>query len=179
MSRLAIKYKGTIAPEMMKEFGYKNVYQVPKVKKVVINMGIKEGATDIKFLDQATVELSRITGQRPVITRAKKAIAGFKIRKGSPIGLKVDLRRVRMYEFMDRFFNIACPRIRDFRGFSPRSFDKNNNYSVGIKEQIIFPEVEYDKIKKLQGMDITFVTTAATKEESQKLLEHFGMPFRK
>lgn len=179
LPRLLERYRSEVVPELMKEFAYKNPMQAPKVQKIVINMGVKEGQEDIKILDQIAIELSRITGQKPVVTRAKKSISAFKLREGSPIGLKVTLRRARMYEFMDRLFNVAMPRIRDFRGFLDRSFDQHGNFSIGLTEQTIFPEVEYDKIKKTQGMDITFVTTAENKQEGKKLLELLGFPFRK
>ncbi|MBU9889760.1 MAG: 50S ribosomal protein L5 [Candidatus Omnitrophica bacterium] len=177
--RLQDKYRLEVVPELIREFGYKNPMEAPKVEKIVINMGVKEGQEDIKILDQIAIELSRITGQRPVVTRAKKSISAFKLRQGSPIGLKVTLRRARMYEFMDRLFNVAMPRIRDFRGFLDRSFDQHGNLTIGLTEQTIFPEVEYDKLKKTQGMDITFVTTADNKQEGKKLLELLGFPFRK
>jgi len=177
--RLLELYRKEVLPALMKEFGYENPMQAPKLLKIVINMGVKEGQEDIKILDQIAIELSRITGQKPVITRAKKSISAFKLRQGSPIGLKVTLRRARMYEFMDRLFNIAMPRIRDFRGFSDRSFDQRGNYSIGLTEQTIFPEVEYDKMKKTQGMDITFVTTARDAKEGKRLLELLGFPFKK
>jgi len=164
---------------MMKEFNFENALAVPRVEKVVVNMGVKEAAADNKLLEQSVLELAQITGQRPVVTRAKKSISAFKLRQGSPIGLKVTLRKSRMYEFMDRLFNVACPRIRDFRGFPLTSFDGSANYSCGIQEQIIFPEVDYDKMKKIQGMDITFVTNTQNKGESKRLLELLGFPFRK
>jgi large subunit ribosomal protein L5 len=153
--------------------------EIPRLQKIVVNMGVKEGAVDIKILDQAALELGRITGQKPLVRRAKKSIAAFKLREGSPIGLKVTLRRARMYEFLDRLFNVAMPRIRDFRGYSEKSFDGRGNYTLGITEQIVFPEVEFDKIKKVQGMDVTFVTTAKTNEEGKRLLELLGLPFKK
>ena len=173
------KYRSEVVPVMMEEFQYQNVMEIPKLQKIVVNMGVKEGAQDIKILDQAAVELGRITGQKPVVARAKKSIAAFKLREGSPIGLKVTLRSSRMYEFLDRLFNIAMPRIRDFRGYSEKSFDGRGNYTLGITEQIIFPEVEFDKIKKVQGMDVTFVTTAKSDKEGKRLLELLGLPFRK
>ncbi len=179
LPRLLERYRNEVVPELMREFGYKNPMQAPKMDKVVINMGVKEGQEDIKILDQVAIELSRISGQKPLVTRAKKSISAFKLRQGSPIGLKVTLRRRRMYEFLDRLFNVAMPRIRDFRGFLDRSFDQRGNFSIGLTEQTIFPEVEYDKIKKTQGMDITFVTTAKNKQEGKKLLELLGFPFRK
>ena len=177
--RMLGQYRKEVLPVLMKEFGYKNPMQAPKLVKIVINMGVKEGQEDIKILDQLAEELSRFTGQKPVVTRAKKSISSFKLRQGSPIGLKVTLRRARMYEFVDRLFNVAMPRIRDFRGFSDRSFDQRGNFSIGLTEQTIFPEVEYDKMKKTQGMDITFVTTAGNRQEGRKLLELLGFPFRK
>ena len=177
--RLLELYRTQIVPTLAKEFHYGNPLAVPKVEKVVINMGVKEGAQDIKILEHLAQELAAISGQKPVITRAKKSISAFKLRQGLPIGLKVTLRKARMYEFMDRLFNVAMPRIRDFRGVSASSFDSSGNYSFGIQEQIIFPEVEYDKMKKLQGMDITFVVTTLKKEESKRLLELLGFPFRK
>ena len=177
--RLLAAYRKNVVPVMMKEFGHKNILAVPRMDKVVINMGIKEGAADIKILEHIAGELGQIAGQKPVITRAKKSISAFKLREGVPIGLKVTLRKSRMYEFLDRLFNVAIPRIRDFRGFSPASFDSSANYSFGIQEQIIFPEVEFDKMKKIQGMDITFVITTTKKEEAKKLLELLGFPFRK
>jgi len=163
----------------MQEFKYENVMQAPKLMKVVVNMGIKEGQQDIKILEQLALELGMITGQKPQVTRAKKSIANFKLRQGSPIGAKVTLRKARMYEFLDRLFNIAMPRIRDFRGFSDKSFDDRGNYSLGLQEQTIFPEVEFDKVKKTQGMDVTFVTTAENSKESKRLLELLGLPFTK
>ncbi len=177
--RLLKRYRDEVVPSMKKEFGYKNVMAIPRLEKVVVNMGIKEGSVDIKIIDNALEELAAITGQKPVITRAKKSISAFKLREGMPIGIKVTLRRNRMYEFLDRLINIAMPRIRDFRGFSDKSVDDHGNYSIGIQEQIIFPEVEFDKIKKVQGMDITFVTSSNSKEHSKKLLEWLGFPFKK
>ncbi len=177
LPKLLERYRAEVVPHLMKEFGYKNPMQVPRLEKVVINMGVKEGQEDIKILDQLAEELGRITGQKPVVRRAKKSISAFKLREGSPIGLKVTLRRARMYEFLERLFNIAMPRIRDFRGYSDKSFDGQGNFSFGLTEQTIFPEVEYDKIKKAQGMDVTFVTSAETKKESKKLLELLGFPF--
>lgn len=177
--RLLDVYRKEIVPVMMKEFGLKNVLAVPKVEKVVLNMGVKEGLTDIKLIEHVAHELGQITGQKPVITKAKKSISAFKLRAGAAVGVKVTLRRSRMYEFMERLFNVAMPRIRDFRGFSPASFDSSGNYSFGIQEQFIFPEVEYDKMRKIQGMDITFVMTTTKKEQSKRLLELFGFPFRK
>jgi large subunit ribosomal protein L5 len=177
--RFLDKYRKEVIPALMKEFEYSNSMQVPRIQKIVINMGVKEAKDDIKILDQLSMELSRISGQKPVTTYAKKSISNFKVREGSPIGLKVTLRRNRMYEFMDRLCSVAMPRIRDFQGFSPKSFDGNGNYTFGLQEQSIFPEVEFDKIKKVQGMDITFVTSAKNDEEARKLLEHMGFPFKK
>lgn len=177
--RLLELYRKTVAPSLMKEFNVENALAVPRIEKVVINMGIKEGTTDIKIVEQLQLELGRITGQHAVITRAKKAISAFKLKAGNPVGLKVTLRKNRMYEFIDRLFNIAMPRIRDFRGYSPNSFDQQGNYSLGIQEQIIFPEVEYDKVKKLQGMDVTFVTSCHDQAQVKRMLELLGFPFRK
>ena len=176
--RLRQRFLKEIIPAMMKEFRHKNAYQVPRLEKVVINMGVKEGGQDIKILDGVRAELALITGQRPLVTRAKKSISAFKLRAGSPIGLKVTLRGPRMYEFVDRLTNVAMPRIRDFRGFPDTGFDSQGNLSIGLQEQIIFPEVEFDKVKKIQGMDITFVTTTTQKAESKRLLELLGFPFR-
>lgn len=177
--RLQERYEKQVIPTMMKEFGLENALAVPRLRKVVINMGIKEGAVDIKVIDQAREELAMIAGQRPVITRAKKSISNFKLREGAPVGLMVTLRKRRMYEFIDRFFNVAMPRIKDFHGFSPRSFDTSGNYTLGLQEQIIFPEIDYDQVKKVQGMDITFAISGKKKEQSKRLLELLGFPFRK
>ena len=177
--RLLEFYRKTVVPTMMKEFNFSSALAVPRVEKIVVNMGVKEGQADNKLLEQVAVELAQITGQKPVITRAKKSISAFHLRENSPIGLKVTLRKLRMYEFMDRLFNVACPRIRDFRGFPLSSFDGTANYSCGIQEQIIFPEVDFDKMKKTQGMDITFVTNTQKKDEARRLLELLGFPFRK
>ncbi len=177
--KLLKHYRGKVVPEMMRLRNYRNAHQVPKLDKVVINMGVKEGAVDIKILDQLAHEMGQITGQKAVITRAKKSISAFKLKQGMPIGLKVTLRRSRMYEFIERLFHMAMPRIRDFRGYSPSSLDAQGNYSFGIREQIVFPEVEFDKIKKIQGMDITFVTTTDEKEEAKQFLELMGFPFKK
>lgn len=177
--RLLERYRKEIMPEMVKRFGYKNGMQVPRLKKVVINVGLGEATQDIKFLEATQSELGMITGQKPVVTRAKKAIANFKIRRGSPIGCKVTLRRAMMYEFLDRLIAVAIPRIRDFRGLQPDSFDNNGNYSFGLSEQLIFPEVDVDKVVKSHGMDITIVTTAKTREEAYELLRLVGMPFSK
>ena len=178
LPRLRAKYKNEVVPAMMARFGYKNIMQVPRLEKVVINMGVGEAIQNSKALDAAVTDLATITGQRPVITRAKKSIAAFKLRQGMKIGCMVTLRGNRMYEFVDKLFNVALPRVRDFRGVSPDSFDGRGNYSLGIREQLIFPEIEYDKIEKVRGMDIVFVTTAKTDEEAKELLRLLGMPFR-
>ncbi|MDD5437166.1 MAG: 50S ribosomal protein L5 [Candidatus Omnitrophica bacterium] len=177
--RLLARYRKEIAPEMMKTFGYKNKMEVPSLSKVVINIGLGEAVQDIKFLESAASELAMITGQKPVITKSKKAIANFKIRRGSSIGCKVTLRRARMYEFLDRMVSVAIPRIRDFRGLSTTSFDQGGNYAFGLTEQLIFPEIDVDKVTKIHGMDIIICTTAKTKEEAYELLRHIGMPFAK
>jgi large subunit ribosomal protein L5 len=176
--KLKKQYRETIVPNLMKEFNYSNIHQVPQLVKITVNRGLGEAAQNAKALDSSTKELSIITGQRPVVTRAKKAIAGFKIRKGMPIGLMVTLRRERMYSFLERLIDLALPRIRDFRGISPKSFDGRGNYTLGIREQLIFPEVDYDSIDQIRGMDITIVTTANTDEEGRALLRELGMPFR-
>ena len=177
-ARLFERYKQTIVPELMMTLNLKNMMQVPRLKKIVINMGVGKAIEDIKILEAAMQELAVITGQKPVITRSKTAIANFKLRKGMPIGCKVTLRRARMYEFLDRLINAALPRIRDFRGVPPKAFDKQGNYTIGIAEQVIFPEVEIDKVQRVQGMDITFVIKAKNQEQAQELLRLFGMPFR-
>ncbi len=177
--RLVERFRNEITPEMMKLFNYKNKLQVPRLKKIVINVGLGEATQDIKFLDSAQHELAMITGQKPVVTRAKKAIANFKIRKGLPIGCKVTLRRAMMYEFLDKLIAITIPRIRDFRGLPSDSFDRGGNYSFGLTEQGIFPEIDADKITKVHGMDITIVTTAGNRDEAFELLRLFGMPFKK
>jgi large subunit ribosomal protein L5 len=177
MVRLKEKYKKEIVSVLMKEFSYKNVMQVPKLKNIVLNVGMGEAIQNIKLLDAAVKELATITGQRPVITRAKRSIAGFKLRKDMPIGCKVTLRSDRMYEFLDKFISIALPRIRDFRGVSAKAFDGRGNYAFGIKEQIIFPEIDHDKIESIYGMDVIIVTSAKTNEEGKALLKHLGMPF--
>jgi len=178
MARLKELYSKELAPKLMKEFNYKNKMQVPRLQKVVVNMGLGEAIQNIKVLDSATNELMVITGQKPVPSKAKKSIANFKLRKGMSIGCFVTLRKKRMYEFFDRLVNIALPRVRDFRGVSGRSFDGRGNYSLGIKEQIIFPEINYDKIDKIKGLNITIVTTAKTDEEGKALLGLLGMPFK-
>lgn len=177
MLRLKEKYLSEVAKAMMQKFGYKNVMQIPKIEKVIVNMGVGEAVGNPKSLDAAVADLTIIAGQKPIITRAKKSIAAFKIREGMPIGTKVTLRGQRMYEFLYKLLNIALPRVRDFRGVSPKSFDGRGNYTLGIKEQLIFPEIEYDKIDKVRGMDITIVTTANTDEEARELLKLMGMPF--
>ncbi|OUM87978.1 MAG: 50S ribosomal protein L5 [Bacillus thermozeamaize] len=175
--RLKEKYRNEVVPSLMKKFNYKSVMQAPKIEKVVINMGVGEGATNAKAIDSAVEDLKAITGQKPVVTHAKKSIAGFKIRKGMPIGVKVTLRGDRMYYFLDKLFNIALPRVRDFRGVPDKSFDGRGNYTLGLREQLIFPEIDYDKIDKVRGMDVVIVTTAETDEEARELLAEMGMPF--
>jgi large subunit ribosomal protein L5 len=177
MTRLKDKYVNEVTQELVKKFGYKNVMEIPLIDKVVINMGVGEAVANPKVLDNAVGDLAQIAGQRPVITKAKKSIAAFKIRQGMPIGTKVTLRGSRMYEFLDKLINISLPRVRDFRGISPRAFDGRGNYTLGVKEQLIFPEIEYDKIDKIRGMDIIIVTTAKTDEEARELLKLMGMPF--
>ncbi|MDA8235086.1 MAG: 50S ribosomal protein L5 [Clostridia bacterium] len=178
MLRLKEKYKNDVTSALMQKFGYKNVMEIPKLEKVIINMGVGEAVQNAKAIDTALNDLTIIAGQKPVVTRAKKSIAGFKLREGMPIGCKVTLRGARMYEFVDKLFNVALPRVRDFRGISPKAFDGRGNYTLGIKEQLIFPEIEYDKIDKLRGMDIVFVTTAKSDEEGRELLKLLGAPFR-
>lgn len=177
MARLKEKFLSEVAPALMTKFGYKNVMQIPKVEKVIINMGVGEAVANPKVLDAAVGDLTTIAGQKPVITRAKKSIAAFKIRQGMPIGTKVTLRGERMYHFLDKLFNVALPRVRDFRGVSAKAFDGRGNYTLGIKEQLIFPEIEYDKVDKVRGMDIIIVTTANSDEEARELLKLMGMPF--
>lgn len=178
MSRLKEIYKSKVIPSMMREFGYKNVMAVPKVEKVVLNMGLGEAIQNAKILDAAVAELSQISGQKAVITKAKKSIASFKLRKGMPIGCMVTLRKKRMWDFLDRFFNLALPRVRDFRGLPDKIFDGRGNCTVGVKEHIIFPEIDYDKIDKVKGLNVTIVTTARTDAEAYYLLKELGMPFR-
>ena len=178
-SRLKDIYLNEIVPEMVKKFGYKNVMEVPKLNKVVVNMGVGEAKENVKLLDSAIADMAIITGQKPVQTKAKNSVANFKIREGMPIGAKVTLRGNQMYEFVDRLINLALPRVRDFRGVNPNAFDGRGNYALGIKEQLIFPEIEYDKVDKVRGMDIIFVTTARTDEEARELLRLFNMPFAK
>ncbi len=178
MPRLKDKYKSDIVPAMIQKFGYKNVMQVPRLEKVIVNMGLGEAILNSKIIDAAVSDIMTITGQKPVVTKAKKSIAAFKLRAGMSVGAKVTLRGERMYEFVDRLVNVALPRVRDFRGISPKSFDGRGNYGMGVKEQLIFPEVDYDKIDKIRGMDIIIVTTAKTDEEARELLKLMGMPFR-
>lgn len=178
MSRLKEKYKKEVVANLMKNFGYKNVLAVPKLEKVVINMGVGEATNNSKAMDAAVNDLALIAGQRPVVTRAKRSIAAFKLRQGMIVGCKVTLRGNRMYDFVDKLFNVALPRVRDFRGVPPKSFDGRGNYTLGIKEQLIFPEIDYDKIDKARGMDIIFVTTTQKDEEAKELLKLLGMPFR-
>ncbi len=177
-ARFAAKYAKEVVPALVKQFGYKNPMEVPKLQKIVINMGLGQAVTNPKIIDSAVEELRAITGQKPVVTRAKKAIASFKLREGVPIGAMVTLRRERMWEFFDRLVTVALPRTRDFRGVSRRAFDGKGNYTLGLKEQIIFPEINYDRIDVIKGMNISFVTTAKTDEEGRALLQHMGMPFR-
>lgn len=179
MARLQEFYKKDVAPALMKKFSYKSVMQVPKLDKIVINVGCGEAKDNAKAIDAITIDLEKITGQHPVVCKAKKSVANFKLREGMNIGVKVTLRGERMYEFLDRLFNVALPRVRDFRGINANSFDGRGNYNMGIKEQLIFPEIEYDKIDKVRGMDICFVTTAKTDEEARELLSLMGAPFAK
>ena len=179
MARLKDLYKKDIIPAMMEQFSYKNVNMVPKMNKIVINVGVGEAVHNSKALESVVSEITQISGQRPIITKAKKSIATFKLREGMPIGVKVTLRGERMYEFMDRFINASLPRVRDFKGVSLNGFDGRGNYTVGIKEQLIFPEIDYDKVDKMRGMNITFITTAKTDEEAKELLVKFGAPFAK
>ncbi len=179
MARLKDQYVNEIAPALMKKFGYKNVMQIPKLDKVVINVGCGEAKENSKVVDAVVSDLAAITGQKPIVCKAKKSVANFKLREGMPIGVKVTLRSDMMYEFIDRLFNVAFPRVRDFKGISPNSFDGRGNYSTGIKEQLIFPEIEFDKVDKVRGMDINFITTAKTDEEAKELLSMLGAPFAK
>jgi large subunit ribosomal protein L5 len=178
MSRLKDRYDKDVAPALQKEFGYKNVMAIPKIQKVVVNMGLGEATQNAKIVDTGVDELARVTGQKPVVTRAKKSIAQFKVRKGMPIGTMVTLRGPRMWDFLDRLMAVALPRVRDFRGVSPKGFDGRGNYTLGLKDQLLFPEIDYMKVDKARGMNISVVTTAATDEESRKLLQLLGMPFR-
>lgn len=177
MPRLQERYEKEVVQAMMEKFGYKNVMEVPKLEKIVINMGVGEAKDNAKVLESAVADLTLIAGQKPILTRAKKSVANFKIRENMPLGCKVTLRKVKMYDFAEKLMTIALPRVRDFRGVSAKSFDGRGNYSMGIKEQLIFPEIEYDKIDKVRGMDIIFVTTANTDEEARELLRFLGMPF--
>ncbi|MCL2512667.1 MAG: 50S ribosomal protein L5 [Oscillospiraceae bacterium] len=177
MARLKDLYKNEVAPALMKKFNYKSVMQIPKLDKIVVNVGCGEARDNPKALDAVVSDLSQITGQKPIVCKAKKSVANFKLREGMPNGVKVTLRGDRMYEFLDRFFNLALPRVRDFRGVNPNSFDGRGNYSLGVKEQLIFPEIDYDKIDKVRGMDVNIVTTAATDEEAKELLTLMGAPF--
>ena len=179
MNRLQERYKNEISKNLMEKFGYKSVMQLPKMEKIVINIGVGDATTNSKYLDEAVEELTAIAGQAPVVTKAKKSIAGFKIREGQPIGCKVTLRGEKMYEFLDKLVSISLPRVRDFRGVPKNSFDGRGNYTVGIKEQLIFPEIDFDKVNKTRGMDIVLVTTAKTDEEGRALLTELGMPFAK
>ena len=179
MNRLQDKYQNEVVPAMMKEFNYKSVMEVPAIEKVVVNIGVGDAIQNSKLLDEAVEELAAITGQQPVITKAKKSIANFKLREGMPIGCKVTLRRQKMYEFLDKLFNISLPRVRDFRGVSDTSFDGRGNYTLGIKEQIIFPEIDLDKVNRSRGMDVVILTSAKTNEEAKALLTKMGMPFKK
>jgi large subunit ribosomal protein L5 len=179
VARLKEFYLNEIVPGMIKKFGYKNVMEVPKLNKIVINMGVGEAKENAKVLEAAAKDMEIIAGQKPVITKAKKSIANFKLREGMSVGCKVTLRGEKMYDFADRLINLALPRVRDFRGVNPNAFDGRGNYALGIKEQLIFPEIDYDKVDKVRGMDIIFVTTAKTDEEARELLTGFGMPFRK
>jgi len=179
MTRLREHYKSTVEPALMERFGYRSVMQIPRLEKITINMGVGEALADKKVLDHAVADLTRISGQRPIITKARKSVAAFKVREGWPIGCKVTVRGDRMYEFLDRLISIAIPRTRDFRGFSPRAFDGRGNYSLGVTEQIIFPEIDYDKIDTIRGLDVAITTSARTDEEGRALLEGFSFPFRK
>ena len=179
MNRLRQKYENEVKNQMVEKFGYKSVMQIPTIDKIVINMGIGDAVSNSKVLDEAVAELALITGQKPVVTRAKKSIAGFRLREGMPIGCKVTLRGERMYDFLDKLVSISLPRVRDFRGVSKKSFDGRGNYILGVKEQLIFPEIDFDKVNKVRGMDIVVVTTANTDEEARELLTQLGMPFQK
>ena len=178
MERLKEKYQNEVAPALTEKFGYKNVMQLPKVEKIIINMGVGEAVGNPKALDAAVTDLTAIAGQKPQLTRAKKSLAAWKLREGMPIGCKVTLRGTRMYQFLDKFMNVALPRVRDFRGVSEKAFDGRGNYAVGLREQLIFPEIDYDKIDKIRGMNIVIVTSAHTDEEAKELLRLMGMPFR-
>ena len=177
--RLLTKYREEVIPTLMKEFGYRNVMQVPRLSKIVVNMGLGEAIQNPKLIESAVEEVAAITGQRPVVTKARKSIASFKLRAGMKVGVSVTLRREKMYEFFDRMVNLAIPRVRDFKGLSPKSFDGRGNYTLGVREQIVFPEIDYDKIEKIKGLNVTIVTTAETDEEGYALLKQLGMPFRR
>lgn len=179
MENLRAKYNEEVAPALMKQFGYKSVMQIPKIEKVVVNIGCGEARENVKILDNVVSDLATITGQKPMITKARKSIANFKLREDMPIGAKVTLRGAKMWEFLDRLFNVALPRVRDFHGINPNSFDGRGNYAMGIKEQLIFPEIDYDKVDKIRGMDIVITTTAKTDEEAHALLEQVGAPFER
>jgi len=179
MNRLKERYQNEIVKSLMEKYSYQSVMQVPKIEKIVLNIGVGDATTNAKALDDAVAELTMIAGQKPVVTKAKKSIAGFKLREGMPIGCKVTLRGEKMYEFLDKLMNISLPRVRDFRGVSKNSFDGRGNYTLGVKEQLIFPEINFDKVNKLRGMDIVIVTTAATDDEGRELLTQLGMPFQK
>ena len=179
MARLREFYKAEVAPALMKEFGYKSVMQIPKLDKIVVNVGVGDAKENSKAIESVLADIALITGQKPVPTYAKKSVANFKLREGMKIGVKVTLRGEKMYEFMDRLFNFALPKVRDFKGINPNAFDGRGNYALGLKEQLIFPEIEYDKVEKIRGMDICFVTTANTDEEARELLKLFGAPFAK
>lgn len=179
MNRLEQRYKETVIPALMEKFGYKNIMQVPRIEKVVVNIGVGDAIQNSKALEDAVKELEQITGQKAVVTKAKKSIANFKLRAGMPIGCKVTLRSVKMYDFLDKLMNISLPRVRDFRGVSDTSFDGRGNYTLGVKEQLIFPEIDYDKVTRVRGMDVVIVTTAETNEEAKALLSEMGMPFKK
>ncbi|MCD6500209.1 MAG: 50S ribosomal protein L5 [Deltaproteobacteria bacterium] len=177
--RLVTKYKEEVIPALMKEFGYKNVMQVPRLSKMTVNMGLGEAIQNPKLIESSVAEMGTITGQRPVVTKARRSIASFKLREGMKVGVTVTLRREKMYEFFDRMVNLAIPRVRDFKGLPPKAFDGRGNYTLGLREQIVFPEIDYDKIEKIKGLNVTIVTTAKTDEEGHALLKHLGMPFRK
>ena len=178
MARLKDYYSDTVVGKLKEQFGYKNVMEIPRISKITLNMGVGEAVADRKVMEHAVADMTKIAGQKPIVVKARKSVAGFKVREGWPVGCKVTLRREQMYEFLDRLINIAIPRIRDFRGMNPRSFDGRGNYNMGVREQIIFPEIDYDKIDALRGMDITFTTTARTDEEGRALLAAFNFPFR-
>lgn len=179
MARLREKYRTEIVPRLREDFGYENLHQVPRLEKIAVNMGLGEAVQNPKLIDGALEQLALLTGQRPVVARARKSIATFKLREGMPIGVKATLRRDRMFEFLDRLINIALPRVRDFRGVSPKAFDGRGNFSLGVREQIIFPEISYDNVDKIKGLNVSVVTTAETDDEARRLLAYFGMPFRK